>query len=176
MVLVVMVAWGTTGTGPGGFEMIRNPIINSWCCVCFWLADGSRAVPAHSDVVFVSYMSVDQNSCILKWTSSPKKIFSQSFANSAFFFRGTCAAAFRSQCRFSKLQGKMWPNWDVKHKNAIKLGCQAHGCDQIGMSSTWMWSNQAVNKDGIKLGCQAPKCCQAEEDEELEPELSSKIS
>ena len=70
----------------------------------------------------------------------------------------------------------MRSNWDVKHKNVLKLGCQAHGCDQMGMSSTRMRSNREGNKDAIKLGRQAPRGCQAEEDEALEPELLSKIS
>ena len=70
----------------------------------------------------------------------------------------------------------MQSNWDVRHKNVTKLGCQAYGCDQIGMSSTRARPNRQGNKDAIKLGCQAPRGCQAEEDEALEPELSSKIS
>ena len=108
-------------------------------------------------------MVVDQNSCILKWTSSPKKILSQSFANSAFFFRGTYAAAFRSvdsaNCRVRCDQAgmsstRMWSNWDVKHTAVTKLECQAQGCDQTGkairMRSNWDVKHQEVAKQKRK--------------------------
>ena len=100
------------------------------------------------------YMVVDQNSCILKWTSSPKKITFATFRQLSLFLSRNLCCSF-PQCRFNKLQGKMWSNWDVEHKNVIKLGCQAQECDQTGMSSTRLWSNRKVkHKDVIKPGCQ----------------------
>ena len=88
-----------------------------------------------------------------------KKILSQSFANSVFFFRGTCAAAFRSvdsaNCRARCDQTgmsstRMRSNWDVKHTAVIKLECQAQGCDQtrmsISMRSNWDVKHQDVAK------------------------------